>query len=41
VERTIVETKDCPPESIEEVLALDAEARSLAQRCMSSRQVTL
>jgi 1-deoxy-D-xylulose-5-phosphate reductoisomerase len=34
VERTILETKDRHPESIEEVLAIDAEARSLAKRSM-------
>jgi 1-deoxy-D-xylulose 5-phosphate reductoisomerase len=31
VERTMNETPDRHPESIEEVLAIDAEARSLAQ----------
>src|SRR5580765_3980681 len=40
VERTILETKDRHPESIEEVLAIDAEARRLAQHGLS-RRVTL
>lgn len=40
VERAILETKDRHPESIEEVLAIDAEARSLAQHSLS-RQVSL
>jgi 1-deoxy-D-xylulose-5-phosphate reductoisomerase len=39
VERTISETPDRHPESIEEVLAMDAEARSLAQHNLP-RQVT-
>jgi 1-deoxy-D-xylulose-5-phosphate reductoisomerase len=39
VERTIHETKDRHPESIEEVLAIDAEARNLAQERLA-RQVT-
>jgi 1-deoxy-D-xylulose-5-phosphate reductoisomerase len=39
VERTIHETKDRHPESIEEVLAIDAEARNLAQERFA-RQVT-
>jgi 1-deoxy-D-xylulose-5-phosphate reductoisomerase len=38
VERTIHETKDRHPESIEEVLAIDAEARNLAQERLA-RQV--
>jgi 1-deoxy-D-xylulose-5-phosphate reductoisomerase len=40
VERTILETKDRHPESIEEVLAIDAEARILAEHRLS-RRVTL
>jgi 1-deoxy-D-xylulose-5-phosphate reductoisomerase len=40
VERTILETPDRHPESIEEVLAIDGDARSLAQERLS-RQVTL
>jgi 1-deoxy-D-xylulose-5-phosphate reductoisomerase len=39
IERTIAETPDRHAESIEEVLAMDAEARSLAQRGLP-RQVT-
>jgi 1-deoxy-D-xylulose-5-phosphate reductoisomerase len=31
VERTMNETPACRPESIEEVLAIDSQARSLAQ----------
>jgi 1-deoxy-D-xylulose-5-phosphate reductoisomerase len=39
IERTISETSDRHPESIEEVLAIDAEARTLAQERLA-RQVT-
>ena len=39
VERTILETKDRHPESIEEVLAIDAEARARAEHRLP-RQVT-
>ena len=35
VERTIDETEGCDPESIEEVLALDAQARELARQKLS------
>ncbi|HEV2988464.1 MAG TPA: 1-deoxy-D-xylulose-5-phosphate reductoisomerase [Candidatus Angelobacter sp.] len=35
VEQTIIETKDRSPESIEEVLALDAQARELARQKLS------
>lgn len=35
IERTILETKDCHPESIEEVLAIDAQAREAARRKLS------
>ena len=39
VERTMRETQDRHPESIEEVLAIDAEARELAQNQLP-RQVS-
>jgi 1-deoxy-D-xylulose-5-phosphate reductoisomerase len=35
IERTMHETKDRHPESIEEVLAIDAEARELARYALS------
>ncbi|HEX5432980.1 MAG TPA: 1-deoxy-D-xylulose-5-phosphate reductoisomerase [Candidatus Angelobacter sp.] len=35
IERTILETKDCRPESIEEVLAIDVQAREAARRKLS------
>ncbi len=37
VERTILETADQHPESIEEVLAIDAQARELARQRLSAR----